>query len=67
MSVLRTARKLVLGETWALPAGIALTVGAGALLQAASGGAHWWRVAGGGVLVILLLAALAVSLRSSSR
>ncbi|MDQ6750905.1 MAG: hypothetical protein M3Z33_09155 [Actinomycetota bacterium] len=67
MSLLRTARKLVLGETWALPVGIALAVGAGALLREASGGAHWWRVAGGAVLVVLLLAALALSLRSSSR
>jgi hypothetical protein len=67
VSYLRTIRKLVLGETWALPAGIALAVGAGAILREATGGAQWWHVAGGAVLVVLLLAALALSLRSSSR
>lgn len=67
MSLLRTVRKLVLGETWTLPAGVALAVGAGALVRALSGDAHWWRTAGGAVLVVLLLAALALSLRSSSR
>ncbi len=67
MSVLRTVRKLVLGETWALPAGVVLAVGLGALLQAITDGAHWWRAAGGAVLVVLLLAALALSVRSSSR
>jgi len=67
MSLLRTVRKLVLGETWTLPAGVALAVGAGALLRALSDGAHWWHTAGGAVLVVLLLAALALSLRSSSR
>ena len=67
MSLLRTLRTLVLGETRLLPAGIALAVGAGAALEALSDGAGWWRSAGGVVLVVLLLGALALSVRSSSR
>jgi hypothetical protein len=67
MSLLRTIRTLVLGETRLLPAGIALAVAAGAGLEALSGGARWWRSGGGAVLVVLLLGALALSLRSSSR
>ena len=42
-------RKLVLGETWALPLGVALTLLAGLALDAAGPG--WWRSAGGFVLL----------------
>ena len=38
-------RKLVLGETWALPLGIAVTLLAGLALDAA--GPAWWQRAGG--------------------
>ena len=61
---MRALRKLVLGETWALPIGVVLAVGAAALLRAASGDAAWWRDAGGVILAALVLAALAFSLRS---
>jgi hypothetical protein len=63
----RALRKLVLGETWTLPICVALAVGAAAVLRVASGDAAWWRDAGGVILAGLVLAALAVSVRSSSR
>jgi hypothetical protein len=52
----RALRKLVLGETWVLPIGVALAVGAA-----------WWHDAGGVILAILVLAALAYSVFSSAR
>jgi hypothetical protein len=61
---MRALRKLVLGETWTLPIGVALAVGVAALLRAASDDAAWWRDAGGVILAALVLAALAFSLRS---
>ena len=54
-----TARKLVFGETWAVPIGVALTLVAGLVLSSAS----WWPDAGGFLLLVLVLAALSVSLR----
>jgi membrane protein YdbS with pleckstrin-like domain len=54
----RALRKLVLGETWALPVGVALTVVAGLVLEAVAGNATWWRDAGGFVLLALVVAAL---------
>ena len=54
-------RKLVLGETWALPLGIAVTLLAGLALEAA--GPAWWQRAGGFVLLAGVLATLALSLR----
>jgi hypothetical protein len=63
----RALRKLVLGETWALPIGVALAVGGAALLRAASDGAAWWHDAGGVILAVLVLAALAYSVFSSAR
>jgi hypothetical protein len=64
---MRALRKLVLGETWALPIGVVLAVGAAALLRAASGDAAWWRDAGGVILALLVLGALAYSVYSSAR
>ena len=64
---MRALRKLVLGETWALPIGVVLAVGAAALLRAASGDAAWWRDAGGAILALLVLGALAYSVFSSAR
>ena len=63
---MRALRKLVLGETWTLPIGVALAVGAAALLRAASDDAVWWRDAGGVILMALVLVALGLSLRSGS-
>jgi len=65
--VLRTTRRLVLGETWALPAGIAVAVLAAALLRLAAGAGGWWRPAGGFVLALLLAGALGVALRRGVR
>jgi hypothetical protein len=59
---MRALRKLVLGETWTLPAGVLLTLLAGLALDAAAGGAGWWRMAGGFLLLALVLAALTVAL-----
>lgn len=63
MTVLRTLRKLVLGETWILPLGVAVVVGGGALLRAGSGAGGWWSETGGLVLLLALIVVLAVSLR----
>jgi hypothetical protein len=59
--VIAQLRKLVLGETWALPLGVAITLLAGLALDAAGPG--WWRSAGGFVLLGGALATLAASLR----
>jgi hypothetical protein len=59
---MRTLRKLVLGETWALPIGIAVAVGIAAALSAAAGSADWWEDAGGFVLLVLLVGAFAAGL-----
>ena len=55
---MRAIRKLVLGETWALPIGVALTLVAGLVLDALEGDDAWWRHAGGFVLLVLVIAAL---------
>lgn len=54
-------RKLVLGETWTLPLGVALTLLGGLGLDAAGPG--WWNRAGGFALLGGALATLAASLR----
>jgi membrane protein implicated in regulation of membrane protease activity len=58
MAFLRTLRKLVLGETWMLPLGVALALGAAGLLRAVAGSGGWWRQGGGFVLLALIVAAL---------
>jgi type IV secretory pathway VirB2 component (pilin) len=60
---MRTVRKLVLGETWTLPAGIAVAVLAAFGVRTAAGAGGWWRDAGGLVLLALLLLAFAAALR----
>jgi hypothetical protein len=64
---LRTLRKLVLGETWALPLGVALAVVAAAVVREVAGPAGWWADVGGWLLFGLLVAALAVSLARTGR
>jgi hypothetical protein len=59
--VIRTVRKLVLGETWALPIGVAVAVGCAGLLSALAGDAAWWRDGGGFVLLALVVLALLVA------
>ena len=63
IGLLRAARKLVLGETVALPAGIAAAVAAAGVLRVVAGPGGWWQHAGGAVLAGLLVVALAVALR----
>jgi hypothetical protein len=67
VSALRSARKLVLGETWTLPAGVAVSVAAAAALRLLAGPHGWWRSAGGAVLAVGLLVTLAMSLRGARR
>jgi hypothetical protein len=59
--VIAQLRKLVLGETWTLPLGVAITLLAGVALDAAGPG--WWHRAGGFVLLGGVLATLVASLR----
>jgi hypothetical protein len=67
MDVLRALRKLVLGETVALPVGIALAVGAAAALRVLAGAGGWWQDAGGAVLAALLVVALGIALGARKR
>jgi hypothetical protein len=60
-------RKLVLGETWALPLGVALVLALGLVLDAAFGAERWWRDAGGFLLLAGVLLALTVSLPRGRR
>lgn len=61
MSFLRAMRKLVLGETWVLPGGVAAAVAAAAVVRAVAGSGGWWRDAGGVLLAAGLVTALAVA------
>jgi hypothetical protein len=61
----RTLRKLVLGETWALPIGIAAAVSVAALVRAVAGSEAWWTDGGGFVLLVLLVGAFAAGLRNA--
>jgi hypothetical protein len=65
--MIRTVRKLVLGETWSLPIGVAVAVGAAAVLRAVAGHAAWWRDAGGFVLLALVVVALLAAVGRPSR
>ena len=59
--LLRTLRKLVLGETWLLPIGVAAALAVTAAIRVAAGGGGWWRSGGGFVLLGLVVGALLVS------
>jgi hypothetical protein len=63
MGVLRSLRKLVLGETWTIPAGVAGAIAAAVAARDALP-ADVWASAGGFVLAALVIATLLVSLRS---
>jgi hypothetical protein len=59
--VIAQLRRLVLGETWTLPLGVALMLVAALALDAAGPG--WWEPAGGFVLLGGALLTLVASLR----
>ena len=62
---MRELRKLVFGETVALPVGVALLLAAALALHALGG--SWWPEAGGFVLLALALAVLAAALAPAHR
>jgi hypothetical protein len=64
VTLVRTLRKLVLGETWVLPIGVALAVGVAGVLRALAGDHGWWRDAGGFVLLGLVVVALLAAARA---
>jgi hypothetical protein len=61
---MRALRKLLLGETWQLPVGVAVAVGV-ALLARSVLGEDAWRHAGGFVLLAGVIVALLVSVSAS--
>lgn len=61
---MRTLRKLVLGETWTLPVGVALAVGGGAIVAELAPSA--WHDAGGPALLVAAVAVLLASVRGSA-
>ena len=65
MTTLRTLKKLLLGETWILPIGVAVTLAAGAGLRALGGDA--WPHIGGLIMLAGVIAVLALSVESSVR
>jgi len=60
---MRALRTLLLGETVALPVGVALVLLAALALQ----GASWWEDAGGFILLGLVVVVLAVALAPAHR
>lgn len=60
---MRTLRKLILGETWTLPLGVAITIAVGALLDTRFGDGSWWQKGGGWALFVLLAATLSAAVR----
>jgi hypothetical protein len=65
MSLLRTLKKLVFGETWLLPVGLALTIAASLLVRHLLGAD--WRDVGGFVLLAGVTTTLVVSVAVSGR
>jgi hypothetical protein len=67
LSTLRTLKKLVLGETWVLPIGVAVVVGAAALLLRPLAATAWHEL-GGLILLAGVLGLLVISVaRGASR
>ena len=65
MNLLRTLRKLILGETWILPLGLALLLAGALLLREAAPDA--WTDAGGFALLAGAAAVVVVSVSRSAR
>jgi hypothetical protein len=66
MGTLQTLKRLILGETWVLPVGVAVVVGAAALLVRPLAGTAWHRL-GGFVLLAGVLGLLAISVARGAR
>jgi hypothetical protein len=60
-------RKLLLGETRVLPAGVATTLAAGLSLKVLADGAAWWHSVAGWVVLTGALIALSASLLPAMR
>ncbi|HET9315898.1 MAG TPA: hypothetical protein VFQ51_09925 [Vicinamibacteria bacterium] len=67
MTLLRTLRRLVLGETWALPVGVAASVAAAGVAREVAGPDAWFAESGGWLLLGLLAVAFAVAVLRSGR
>jgi hypothetical protein len=67
VSTLQQLRKLILGETWTLPIGVALSLGIAAIVRELAGPDGWWKHAGGYVLFGLVVLALSASLAGALR
>ena len=65
MSLLRTLRKLLFGETWLLPVGLAVTLAAAVLARQLLG--DDWHDAGGFVLLAGVAGVLVLSVAVSAR
>jgi hypothetical protein len=65
MTTLRTLKKLILGETLVLPAGVAATLVAAVVVREVAGD-HWHRV-GGFLLLAGVVGVLLVSVARSAR
>jgi len=65
MSTLRTLKRLILGETWLLPIGIAVTLVAAGVLRSVV--ADDWAHVGGFVLLAAVLVILLASTDRSAR
>ena len=66
-ATLRQLRKLLLGETWTLPVGVAVAVAVSFLVRGAVDGGHWWPHGGGFLLLGLVIVVLAVSINGPRR
>jgi hypothetical protein len=67
VTLLRTLRKLVLGETWALPLAVVVAVGATAAARELAGLGGWFEDAGGWLLLGLLVLGFAGAVLRSGR
>ena len=65
MSTLRALKKLILGETWFLPLGIAATLAVAGLIESLPG--DDWPHVGGPLLLAAVVAVLLVSVARSAR
>jgi hypothetical protein len=65
MSTLRTLKKLLFGETWLLPIGIAIVIAAALLIRALD--QHLWARAGGPILLAGVIAVLLTCVRRTAR